>query len=86
MGLGAALAVIRNNDGFNGLLNILDNLFNSVPVRAKEACRIHDIATILASERNKKRQEETSEKRKCISKVKSISLHQRRVVIQNRSI
>ena len=53
MRLGAALAVIRNNDGFNGLLNILDTLFNSVPVRTKEACRKHD-ATILASERNKK--------------------------------
>ena len=63
MRLGAALAVIRNNDGFNGLLNILDTLFNSVPARAKEACRKHDNATILASERNKKCEEETSEKK-----------------------
>ena len=63
MRLGAALAVIRNNDGFNGLLNILDTLFNSVPVRAKEACRKHDNAMILASERNIKCQEETSEKK-----------------------
>ena len=40
MRLGVALAVIRNNDGFNGLLNILDTLFNSVPASTIIQCAL----------------------------------------------
>ena len=64
MRLGAALAVICNNDGFNGILNMLDTMFITVPVRAKEGCRIHDNATIRPSERTKRAKKKQVENRK----------------------
>ena len=53
MQIGAALVVIRNNDGFAGLIDILTNLCGFVPESTQELCRKHDFATVAASGKKK---------------------------------
>ena len=67
MQIGAVLAVIRNNDGFAGLIDILTNLCGFVPERTQELCRKHDFATVAAS--GKKRPSKKT-KEKCLGSKK----------------
>ena len=62
MRLGDVLAIIRNNDGFNGLLNVLDTLFMCIPERAKEVYLKSDNETVKSSCRKKKGQKEKVKK------------------------